>query len=195
MLLLFTPCVQNVGDGLPEMRAISCWVLSRYCPLYADLPQQQQSSGGGSSNSNGSSTAVVVPGGGQEMYLQTLHALLQAMFDTQPKVQIAACSALSVLIEHCYYIPTTNTTSTTTTQENILTSQLYTILGAINRAFDLYGVKSSLILIDTIGTIADAVGAELKSAQYTALYLPKLMQRFESLEDTGITIAILCCIY
>ena len=153
-----------MGDGLPEMRAISCWVLSRYCPLYADLPQQHSSGG---SSSNGSSTAVAMSGGGQEMYLQTLHALLQAMFDTQPKVQIAACSALSVLIEHCYYIhTTTNTTNTTNTQENILTSQLYTILNAINRAFDLYGVKSSLILIDTIGTIA--------AVSYTHLTLPTI---------------------
>ena len=68
-------------------------------------------------------------------------------------------------------------------QQNVLIAHLPHVLSAISTAFDTYGVKSSLILVDTIGTIADSVREDLKNPGYTAMYLPKLMHKFNSLED------------
>jgi hypothetical protein len=154
------------------MRSISCWVLSRYCSLFPGLGASE----------HGPSAQ------GQACYVQTLHALLQAMFDANTKVQVAACSALGVLVEQSFYVPASGSphgSPSSAESVNILVPHLPAVLGAISRAFDAYGVKSSLILIETIGTIADNVGTELRNPQYTALYLAKLTRRFESLEDFG----------
>ena len=50
------------------------------------------------------------------------------------------------------------------------------------KAFSLYGVKSSLILVDTIGTIADIVGDALSDRTFVVLYFPNLMEKFVELE-------------
>lgn len=171
-------CLQNIQASLPEMRSISCWVLSRYCSLFPSLGVPP-----GQSEQQGPSAE------GQACYVQTLHALLAAMFDATTKVQVAACSALGILVEQSFYVATSDSSSGEDSQ-NILVPHLPAVLTSISRAFDVYGVKSSLILIDTIGTIADNVGAELKAPQYTALYLAKLMHRFDALEDFGKSTAI-----
>lgn len=134
------------------MRCISCWVLSRYCCLFADAGDD-----------------------GATLYTQSLQAFLTTMFDPKPKAQVAACSALCVLIENAFY----------TDDVNILSAHLPAIFTAISRAFAMYGVKSSLVLVDTIGTIADSVGQELRNPQYTQLYLPRLVQKFNELDDLG----------
>jgi hypothetical protein len=153
---------QSMTDSLPEMRAISCWVLSRYCCLFYHLGMSEQER----EQTEGFSTL------GENCYITTVQALLTAMFDPTPRVQVAACSAVGVLVENCY-------------SASLLNRLLPSILSAINRAFAVYGVKSALLLVDTIGTIADTVRSDLKQPQYTALYLPQLMQRFDSLEDFG----------
>ena len=53
----------------------------------------------------------------------------------------------------------------------------------MQKAFSVYGVKSSLILVDTIGTIADIVGDALSDRTLVALYFPNLMEKFVELED------------
>lgn len=87
-------------------------------------------------------------------YTQTLQVLLNAMFDAKPKVQIAACSALGVLVEQSFYVHTSNSSDSS----NILLPHVHTVLTHFSRAFDLYGVKASLVLVDTIGTLADTLG-------------------------------------
>ena len=44
-------------------------------------------------------------------------------------------------------------------------------------------MKSSLILVDTIGTIADIVGDALADRTLVNLYFPQLMEKFFDLED------------
>lgn len=139
------------------MRCISCWVLSRYCCLFGDAGEQ-----------------------GALFYKQALAAFLTTMFDAKPKAQVAACSALCVLVENSFYVD-----DNSGAQSNVLSEHLPTIFTAIAKAFEAYGIKSGLILVDTIGTIADSVGQELRSPQYTQLYLPQLVQKFNDLDDLG----------
>lgn len=144
------PCytlTQHVQDPLPEMRSISCWVLSRYCSLYECMNDTD--------NSNSSPTAASA---GSVYFTQTLQVLLSTMFDPMPKVQIAACSALAILIENSFYISNITSNTSDSGSENILLPHIHTILTAFARAFEVYGVKASLVLVDTIGTIADTIG-------------------------------------
>ena len=64
-----------------------------------------------------------------------------------------------------------------------VTPFLHQLLTYVQQAFSLYGVKSTLILVDTIGTIADIVGDALADRSLVALYFPKLMEKFVELED------------
>eukprot|EP01039_Chlorochromonas_danica_P007116 gene7116-7868_t len=148
---LFPFLLQNLLDPLPEMRSITCWVLSN----------AEQ---------------------GSRFYIQSLYAILNTMFDPTPKVQIAACSALCILIENSFttFLPPPPPTSPLTPpspnralpsaiiagsqegeeveeEENLLYSHLAVILCYIHHAFDHYGNKAQLILIDTIGTLADTL--------------------------------------
>lgn len=135
---------QHVQDPLPEMRSISCWVLSRYCSLYECM-----------NDSDASSNSPTVASVGSVYYTQTLQVLLSTMFDAMPKVQIAACSALAILIENSFYVSSSDNNNDS---DSILLPHVHTILSACARAFDVYGVKASLVLVDTIGTIADTIG-------------------------------------
>jgi transportin-1 len=47
----------------------------------------------------------------------------------------------------------------------------------------LYGVKSALILVDMIGTVADTVGDALRDPHLVPLFLPLLMAKFHELDD------------
>ena len=143
----FIPYSQHVQDPLPEMRSISCWVLSRYCSLFECMNDSDN-------NTSGGATVASV---GSVYYTQTLQVLLSTMFDPMPKVQIAACSALAILIESSFYISTSDNNNNGGS-DNIVLPHVHTILCAFARAFDVYGVKASLVLVDTIGTIADTIG-------------------------------------
>lgn len=46
-----------------------------------------------------------------------------------------------------------------------------------------YGVKSKMLLIDTLATLADCVGTDLAEPAFTALYLPALMAVFRAVPD------------
>mmetsp|Transcript_19376 Transcript_19376/g.20998 ORF Transcript_19376/g.20998 Transcript_19376/m.20998 type:complete len:1025 (+) Transcript_19376:149-3223(+) len=164
---LFPFIIANLKNDLPEMRSIACWVLSRYSKLFGDRTV-----------SNTFSAEA-----GQQFYNTSLQELVNTMFDRKPKVQVAACSALCLLIENSFLIPISPTPDAAAQQaeQNILIPSLQTLLTAINRAFDVYGVKAGLILIDLIGAIADTLGAAISS--FTALYFPKLVHKFFSLDD------------
>ena len=85
-------------------------------------------------------------------YTQTLQVLLATMFDAKPKVQVAACSALGILIEQSFFV------YSGADSNNILLPHVHSILSHFSRGFDMYGVKASLVLVDTIGTLADTIG-------------------------------------
>jgi len=177
---IFPFLLQNFSDPLPEMRSISCWVLGRYCGLFAEM--------GSTVLDKNTNTEHMVNPEGQSFYQQSLQALLATMFDHTAKVQVAACSALCGLVEASFFVTVPAASTAAAVEQshvevNVLISQLPAILTAISQAFDKYGIKSTLILIDTIGTIADTVREELKNPQLTALYFPKLMGKLAELED------------
>lgn len=150
---LYAFLFQNARDPLPEMRAICCWVLSRISVLFASRPPESEPSG-------------------SAYYHQTLALLLELMFDANPTVQEAAVSALGHLIENMFY---------TDEGVSVLEPHILTVLTCTNRAFDLYGIKSSLLLLDTIGTLADCVESQLAIANFTPLYMPRVVARLDAL--------------
>ena len=112
---------------------------------------------------------VLSEGSSERYFTQMLEALLQIMLDPRPKVQAACCSALCTLVEVAGPDP--------------VLPYLPQIFTHVQGAFALYGVKSSLILIDTIGTLADTVGDALCDPALVPLFLPVLMAKFGELED------------
>jgi len=177
---LFPFLIQSLQDPLPEMRSISCWVLSRYSELF------QQ-------NNGTASPAAASPNQlGLGFYEQTLSALLAVLFDPKPKVQVAACSALCLLIENSFFVSVRDEVSGVEREVNILVPFIHPLLTALHKAFDMYGVKSTLILIDTIGTLADTVREEIARSEYTPLYLPKVMDKFNELDDTDMRLIPVC---
>lgn len=170
---LFPFFISNLQDTLPEMRSITCWVLGRYCRLFAEIYNQEDGDG-----------SVMIPREqGQQFYLQTLQALLALMFDDKVKVQVATCSTLCILIDQSFYIQKLHHQEVL--EVNILSDYLIIIMQHISRCFDGYGIKSTLLLIDVIGCLADTLRDDFQQqgAQITPLYLEKLMKRFERVED------------
>ena len=110
---------------------------------------------------------------GNENLAKLLQVLLPVMLDTKPKVQSASCSALCTIME-----------------EAGDRTKLFArpLLINIDLAFGVYGVKNSLLLCDTIGTLADNMGVELGQPQFTALYLPHLMRLFNSYDDSSMNL-------
>jgi transportin-1 len=107
---------------------------------------------------------------GNENLGKLLQVIVAVMLDPKPKVQSAACSALCTLIEEAgdrikYFVQP--------------------ILVNVGEAFKVYGVKNALLLCDTIGTLADNIGADLAHPQLTALYLPQLMKTFDAYDDVS----------
>eukprot|EP01038_Epipyxis_sp_PR26KG_P008586 gene8586-11601_t len=171
---LFPFLINNLSNELPEMRSISCWVLSRYCGLFSEDKTIIESN-----NRNNEIQEFVVTQGSL-FYEETLLSLLRTMNDDKPKVQVAAGSALCLLVENSF---TVSHISEANIERNILNPHLPVLLTVLNNCFQNYGVKSSLILIDTIGTLADTVGQVLCNPAYTPLYFPNIIQKFNELDD------------
>jgi transportin-1 len=112
---------------------------------------------------------VQMEGASDRYFIQLLEALLGILLDPRPKVQTACCSALCTLIEVAGPDP--------------IIPFLPQLLSYIEQAFSIYGIKSSLILVDTIGTVADIVGDALSDNTLVPLYFPKLIEKFGELED------------
>ena len=107
-------------------------------------------------------------GGVAQCLEAVIQTLLATMLDSVPKVQSAACSAMCVVIDE---------------GQEYITPYIPMILPVLQRAFMLYGVKNQLVLCDTIGTLADSVGSALASPEYSNLYLPILIKKFNETED------------
>ena len=75
--VIFPYLLEGMGDALPELRAISCWVQSRYCSWFID---------------NGWS-------GKSGIFQAMLHRLNISLLDSSPKVQASCCAAISAVLE------------------------------------------------------------------------------------------------
>ncbi len=150
---LFNYFVSSISGNVPEIRAISCWAISRYAYfLFED--------------------SAVDSVDKDNLISIILQSILNAMQDSSPRVQTAACSALCSLIENggdrtIPYVP------------HILTH--------INTVHTSYGVKNTLVLFDILGTLSDNVGEIIGHSSHTPLYMPFLMKYFYFLTNSSNT--------
>ena len=86
-----------------------------------------------------------------------------------PQVQCSACSALCTLFEAA---------------GAALEPHIAEILTSMRACFGAYGIKSTMILIDAIGTLADSVGSSLAEPEFSELYLPAVFALLRGREDT-----------
>lgn len=149
-------------ERLPEMKSICCWVISRLSPLFA------------AAASEGQGIAV-------QWYVQSLVALCERIVTENEHVKVveAGCSALCLLIDNAFPMAQDDDEDGST----VLSEHVSMILGAINHALDKCGQKTSLLVVDIIGMLADTIKTELARPEYTSMYLPKLMDKFMSLDD------------
>ena len=131
-------------DKKPLVRSITCWTLSRY------------------------SKWVVLKAEGAAFFEPLLTGLLNAILDSNKKVQEAACSAFATFEEEAGLR---------------LQPQLTRILQYLMHAFGQYQQKNMLILYDAIGTLAESVGDALKHPDCIAILMPPLMQRWNDIPD------------
>jgi len=104
-----------------------------------------------------------------EKYFRPLMTgLLQRILDSNKRVQEAACSAFATFEEEA--------------QERLL-PYVTGILQNLMYAFGRYQAKNMLILYDTIGTLAEAVGSDLNKAEHVQVLMPPLMTKWNALRN------------
>jgi hypothetical protein len=182
MLQLVPLWCQHIDTSpLPEMRAIVCWVISRYVSLLA----QDESAGDTGKTTSGE--VWFTPQQAQEMYLSCFQKVLERIFDPHPRVQVAACSALAILLAHAFDINNNNNNNNTTTnpnsneKANILHPYLPTIFQGLKHALESgrLGVKASLLVVDCVGVISETFTKEdIVRPGHIDLLMPNLVQLY-----------------
>lgn len=99
-----------------------------------------------------------------------VQGLLAHVLDRNRRVQEAACSALATLEEEA--------------GPEGLMPRLMPILETLARATLAYSRKNLRILYDALSTLAEAVGRPLGQAQYSCVFLPPLMAKWNATPDT-----------
>jgi transportin-1 len=100
--------------------------------------------------------------------LPILEGLLRLCLDKNKEVQKSGCSALVTIEEDA---------------KEALIPFLDPIIATLSKAFLLYQRKNLLILYDTIGTLAEAVGNALNQPKYIGTIMPLLLQKYDQCED------------
>ncbi|KAI4366286.1 hypothetical protein MLD38_022180 [Melastoma candidum] len=106
---------------------------------------------------------------GHEQFNKVLTGLLKRILDTNKRVQEAACSAFATLEEEA---------------ADELVPHLETILQHLLCAFGRYQRRNLRIVYDAIGTLADAVGAELNRPKYLDILMPPLIAKWQQLSNS-----------
>jgi len=101
------------------------------------------------------------PNGNQGLIGQVAEALVGRMLDPYKKVQIASCSALGVFAE---------------TVGELLTPYLEPIYQILMQALNTYAMRSRLVLFDTLGVMAEYVGAGVGVGKLPGMYVPALLR-------------------
>lgn len=105
---------------------------------------------------------------GYEQFDKVLMGILQRILDTNKRVQEAACSAFATLEEEA---------------GEELAPRLEVILQHLMCAFGKYQRRNLRIVYDAIGTLADAVGAELNQPAYLEILMPPLIAKWQQLSN------------
>ncbi|XP_078433901.1 transportin 1 [Wolffia australiana] len=106
--------------------------------------------------------------GVQEQFDKVLMGILRRILDTNKRVQEAACSAFATLEEEA---------------AEELAPRLDIILQHLLCAFGKYQRRNLRIVYDAIGTLADAVGAELNQPKYLDVLMPPLISKWQQLSN------------
>jgi transportin-1 len=106
---------------------------------------------------------------GREQFDKILIGLLRRILDTNKRVQEAACSAFATLEEEA---------------AEELVPRLEIILQHLMCAYGKYQRRNLRILYDALGTLADAVGAELNQAKYLDIFMPPLIAKWQQLPNS-----------
>ncbi|GAB2285053.1 Transportin-1 [Dionaea muscipula] len=106
---------------------------------------------------------------GNDRFEKVLMGLLRRILDTNKRVQEAACSAFATLEEEA---------------AEELAPRLEVILQHLMCAFGKYQRRNLRIVYDAIGTLADAVGAELDKPAYLEILMPPLIAKWQQLSDS-----------
>lgn len=106
---------------------------------------------------------------GREQFDKILMGLLRRILDTNKRVQEAACSAFATLEEEA---------------SEELVPHLEVILQHLMCAYGKYQRRNLRILYDALGTLADAVGAELNQAKYLDIFMPPLITKWQQLSNS-----------
>ncbi|GJN25931.1 hypothetical protein PR202_gb13817 [Eleusine coracana subsp. coracana] len=106
---------------------------------------------------------------GREQFDKILMGLLRRILDTNKRVQEAACSAFATLEEEA---------------AEELVPCLEIILKHLMCAYGKYQRRNLRILYDALGTLADAVGAELNQAKYLDIFMPPLITKWQQLSNS-----------
>ncbi|CAA6660469.1 unnamed protein product [Spirodela intermedia] len=104
----------------------------------------------------------------QEQFDKVLMGILRRILDTNKRVQEAACSAFATLEEEA---------------AEELAPRLEIILQHLLCAFGKYQRRNLRIVYDAIGTLADAVGAELNQPRYLDILMPPLISKWQQLAN------------
>ncbi|CAK7329452.1 unnamed protein product [Dovyalis caffra] len=153
-----------LDDKFPLIRSISCWTVSRFSKYIVQENGHQK---------------------GYEQFDKVLMGLLRRILDTNKRVQEAACSAFATLEEEA---------------AEDLAPRLEIILQHLMCAFGKYQLMVTVrlpfiymyyliqrrnlrIVYDAIGTLADAVGAELNQPAYLEILMPPLIAKWQQLSN------------
>ncbi|KAK4486439.1 hypothetical protein RD792_009117 [Penstemon davidsonii] len=105
---------------------------------------------------------------GHDKFDKILMGLLRRILDDNKRVQEAACSAFATLEEDA---------------ADELAPRLGIILQHLMCAFGKYQRRNLRIVYDAIGTLADAVGAELNQPSYLEILMPPLIAKWQQLSN------------
>ena len=167
------------GEGAlvfpPEVRCISCWVLGRYSDYWF---------------TEGGAEEEYAPHDPKEINIDTQKSIIQtlmtSMVDSVPRLQAASCSALTAVFDSV-------AASESDFQEDpaaisILDACLADMVAQFHHAFGMFGVKNSLILCDTVGTLCDAIAPNslqtmfsVSASNLSSLILNPLVEKFSAL--------------
>eukprot|EP00984_Skeletonema_dohrnii_P034998 scaffold34593_cov122-Skeletonema_dohrnii-CCMP3373.AAC.5 len=96
----------------------------------------------------------------------SIEALVGRLLDRNKKVQVATCSALGVYVEAA---------------GDLMTPYLEPVYRALMEALQLYRTRSILCLFDTLGVMADNVGAAIGEGPLPGMYVPPILKRWNDI--------------
>ena len=127
-------------DVLPQVKSISCWTLSRYASWMVEQVE------------TGAQPELI-------QYICEITAVL--MLNRSKKVQVAACSALGVYIEHF--------------GDFVLPFLEETLFPSFVKAMYMYHARSFIVLCDTMGILANVLGEPIGERNLPNILIPALL--------------------